>query len=72
MDPNQNIRVELHTRMREKGLTVEGWAQARGISEGVASMMVSRHVGKTKRPTGWRAKEVIEGLEAVTGLRLCG
>jgi hypothetical protein len=34
-------------------------------------MTISRYVGKNKRPTGWRAKEIIEGLEELTGLKLC-
>jgi hypothetical protein len=72
MTPNQDIRREMHLRLREKGLTVEGWARQRDSTEGVASKAVSRYVGKDKRPTSWRAKEIIEGLEEVTGLQLCG
>jgi hypothetical protein len=69
---NGEARDTMHVRLREKGLTVETWARGRGISEGVASKIVSRYVGKARRPSGRRGIEVIEGLEKATGLVLCG
>ena len=69
---NGEIKDTMHIRLREKGLTVEGWARSRCINEGIASKAVSRYVGKARRPGGRRGMEIIEGLEKETGLTLCG
>jgi hypothetical protein len=71
-DFSQGIRGEMHRRVREKGLTLEDWGRAHGIPTGGTAAAVSRYVGKDQRPTSWRAKEIIEGLEELTGLKLCG
>ena len=71
MEKQQLCNV-MRARLLEKGLTVEGWARTQSISEGVASKVVSRYAGQEKRPRGHRSKEVIEGLEALTGMKLCG
>ncbi|GHS85551.1 hypothetical protein AGMMS49957_01830 [Synergistales bacterium] len=71
-NPNHELKMAMRARLKEKGLTVEEWAQVKGIGEGVASSIVSRYVGRARRPTGWRAKEIIEGLEELTGIKLCG
>jgi hypothetical protein len=65
-------REMMHERLRANGLTVEGWARSQGINEGIASKVVSRYVGKPRRPGGPTGKRVLEGLERVTGLRLSG
>jgi hypothetical protein len=72
MSSNQGIRSEMHLRLRKQGLTVEGWARTKNINDGIASKIVSRYVGQERRPRGWRSKEIIEGLEKLTGLKLCG
>jgi hypothetical protein len=71
-DPNQGLRSEMHKRLRERGFTLESWGREHGFVKGLASATISRHIGKNKRPIGWRAKEIIEGLETLTGLKLCG
>jgi hypothetical protein len=68
----QQLRNTMRARLLEKGLTVETWARALGFSEGVASKVVSRYIGKEKRPIGPTATRVIEGLERESGMRLCG
>ena len=65
-------RERMKMLMREKGLTIEGWARSQGINEGIASKVVSRYVGKERRPSGVTGIRIIEGLEAETGVKLCG
>ena len=71
---NKEIRDELYVRMRKMGLTIDVWARSRGIKTGVAASALYRHAGKPERPTirQWRAREIIESLEALTGMTLCG
>ena len=68
----QQVRNKMRARLMEKGMTVESWSRTQGYGEGVAAKIVIRHVGKKERPRGAVATRIIEGLEAATGLRLCG
>jgi hypothetical protein len=55
-----------------KGLTLYGWANENGYSRHVVTALVSRYVGKNKRPMRGMSLEVIEKLERDTGIKLCG
>ena len=72
MTGNQTIRNRIRARLIEKGMSLDSWARAHGYLEGVVPSTVSRYCGKDKRPIGKQAREIIEALEAETGVKICG
>jgi hypothetical protein len=53
-------------------MSIDGWARTHGYLNGVVPKIISRYIGKGKRPNGGKSLEIIEALEAETGIKICG
>ena len=65
-------RNSLRAKLLEKGLSLTAWEREKGYGNGVVRVVVSRFAGKDARPNGGQSLEIIEALEAETGIRICG
>jgi hypothetical protein len=70
--PNKTIFNTVRARLIEKNTNINDWARRNGFSPGVAQEILRRHCGRTTRPTGPRAKEIISAIERETGVNVCG
>ena len=55
-----------------KGMTVSGWARKNCYRENLVTGLISRFAGKSNRPHKGLSLEIIEKLEAETGIKICG
>lgn len=74
MPPVETSRHIVRARLLEEtGASLRRWARDHDYAEGVIGKVLSRFLGKPYRPTpGTMSLAIIEGLEADTGLTLCG
>jgi len=63
---------EVRSILLKKGETVADWARKHGYNPTCAARYLLRWGGKDKRPRGTQTREIIEALEAETGIRICG
>jgi hypothetical protein len=69
---NKTIFNAVRARLIEKNTNINDWARHNGFSPGVAQEILRRHCGRSTRPTGPRAKEIISAVGAETGIQICG
>ncbi len=65
-------RNSLRAKLLEKGLSLTAWGRRKGYGDGVVRVVVSRFAGKNTRPGRGQSLEIIEALEAETGIKICG
>ena len=68
-DPVYN---KIRGKLIEKGSNVKAWAKEKGFSPEATKVVLYRYCGRNYRPSGPKSKEIIEAIEAETGVRVCG
>ena len=66
------MRVRISGTFHLRGLTLAAWAEANGFGYSAVMQVLHRFAGSEKRPQGALGRAIIEGLEAETGLVICG
>ncbi len=72
MSRSQTIRNSLRARLIERGMSIDSWAREHGYLQGVVPKIISRYVGRDKRPNRGQSLEIIKALEDETGIKICG
>lgn len=73
MSESTTTRNLLRARLMEKGTSIERWGRDHGYIHGVTHRVVCRFIGKAKRPReNTDSERIINGLEAETGIKICG
>ena len=73
MSQSTATRNLLRARLMEKGTNPERWGREHGYIHGVVHRVLCRYIGSDKRPGKDTASEaIISGLEAETGIKICG
>ena len=63
----------IRARLIEQGTNLDAWAREHGYKERTVSKVISRFIGNDgKPPEGSISREIIDALEADTGVRICG
>lgn len=63
----------IRARLIERGTNLDAWARSRGFKERSVSTIITRYIGSdSKPPEGSISREIIDALEADTGVRICG
>jgi hypothetical protein len=69
----QTIMNTLRARLIERGSNIDDWARSHGYKEGTARRIIVRFAGKDKRPQADSlSRQIIDAIEAETGVQVCG
>jgi hypothetical protein len=72
-EKEQAIMNTLRARLIERGSNIDDWARSHGHKEGTVRRIISRFVGKDKRPQAdTLSRQIIDDIEADTGVQICG
>jgi hypothetical protein len=73
MSKKQTTKNLIRARLIEQGTNTQRWAAERGYKEGVVGKIIDRFAGLDERPRpGTQSRQIIDDLEADTGVRICG
>ncbi len=72
MTQDATIRNFLRANLLQQGKTISSWARERGLAVSFVTKIISRFAGTEKRPSRGQSLEIIEALEAETGIKICG
>ncbi len=65
-------RNSIRAHLLLNGMTISEWARKNNYRENLVTGLISRFAGKEGRPQKGLSLEVIEKLEAETGIKICG
>lgn len=68
----RSIRNHVRAELARKGFSLRKWSCEHGWTPGLVSGVYFRYLGKDVRPRGGKSTEVLEALEAATGICICG